>query len=297
MLVIQGATALGPVSCVPWLQEGFYQQALEHFQISVAKRNVLILSDTQMITALTLYSNARYVFGVLHCRGNTLMAAFIHRGPQYSRHRRWHAAKIPPVCAKLESAHSRSHRAPGATDLCDSFMDPPHCASRRSSMHELDAPTSVSCQPASRHPKSSHCRRTLGSTDSLPIRCRDTCCFLARQLHGVRKPWIIASSISSNIWSCPSVLHLFTLSNTQAMTSKCVGTSGENVLDFSWGGLTQEIYIALKNTASQQKVAIVLSRVRSIFRIAHPPSTLHCLSTLWLSCSPPVPENSPPPPV
>ena len=35
-----------------------------------------------------------------------------------------------------------------------------------------------------------------------------------------------------------------------------------------------------------------------MFRVAHPPSvprTLHCLSTLWLSCSPPVPENSPPP--
>ena len=34
------------------------------------------------------------------------------------------------------------------------------------------------------------------------------------------------------------------------------------------------------------------------FRIAHPsriPRTLHCLSTLWVSCSPPVPENSLPP--
>ena len=43
-------------------------------------------------------------------------------------------------------------------------------------------------------------------------------------------------------------------------------TNGESVRGFSWRGLTQEIHIAFKNTASQQKVAIVSSRVRSIFR-------------------------------
>ena len=63
-----------------------------------------------------------------------------------------------------------------------------------------------------------------------------------------------------------------------------------------WSGLTQEIYIALKNIASQQKRAIVPSRFRSIFHVVHPPNVPcipHCLSTLWLSYSPPVPENSP----
>ena len=37
------------------------------------------------------------------------------------------------------------------------------------------------------------------------------------------KPWIIVSSINSNFWSCPSVLHLFTLSNTWAMTADLCG--------------------------------------------------------------------------
>ena len=40
--------------------EKFYLQTLEHFLLSVAKRNLLIFNDTQMITALTVYSNAHY---------------------------------------------------------------------------------------------------------------------------------------------------------------------------------------------------------------------------------------------
>ena len=39
------------------------------------------------------------------------------------------------------------------------------------------------------------------------------------------------------------------------------------------------------------------SRIQSTFRVVHPPSvprTLHWLSTLWHSCSPPEPEYSPP---
>ena len=54
-------------------------------------------------------------------------------------------------------------------------------------------------------------------TDSLSIRCLDTCCFLARQLRVARKPWTV------NIWLCPSVLHLSTLSNTWAMTTDLCG--------------------------------------------------------------------------
>ena len=60
-------------------------------------------------------------------------------------------------------------------------------------------------------------------TESLPFRCLETCCFLARQLLVARKPWIIASQINRCIWSSPSVRHLFTLSNTWAMTTDLCG--------------------------------------------------------------------------
>ena len=60
-------------------------------------------------------------------------------------------------------------------------------------------------------------------TDSLSIRCLDTCCFLARQLHVTRTPWIIVSSSRNNIWSYPFVRQLFTLSNTWAMTTDLCG--------------------------------------------------------------------------
>ena len=59
--------------------------------------------------------------------------------------------------------------------------------------------------------------------DSLSDRCLHTCCFLARQLHFARKPWMIASSSSNNIWSYPLVLQLATLPNTWAMTSDMCG--------------------------------------------------------------------------
>ena len=50
----------------------------------------------------------------------------------------------------------------------------------------------------------------------------------------------------------------------------CMERNGEKVLGFSWNGLTQEIDMALNNVASQQKVAIVPSRIQSIFRVVHP---------------------------
>ena len=50
------------------------------------------------------------MFGVQYHRGNTLMAALLHRYPRYSRHRQgWQASKIPPVSARLEIAHARAH--------------------------------------------------------------------------------------------------------------------------------------------------------------------------------------------
>ena len=60
-------------------------------------------------------------------------------------------------------------------------------------------------------------------TDSLSSRFLDTCCFLARQLHIARKPWINESSSRSHTWSCPSVLQLATLPNTWAITTDLCG--------------------------------------------------------------------------
>ena len=56
---------------------------------------------THMDTALTIYSNAQYMFGAQHHRGNTLMAALMHRYLRDSRHG-GQATKIPPVSARLE---------------------------------------------------------------------------------------------------------------------------------------------------------------------------------------------------
>ena len=42
---------------------------------------MIIFHNTQMITALTFQCTAHYMFGVQHHRGNTLMAAFMHRYP------------------------------------------------------------------------------------------------------------------------------------------------------------------------------------------------------------------------
>ena len=77
----------------------------------------------------------------------------------------------------------------------------------------------------------------------------NSCCFLTRQLYIARKPWIIASSSSSNLWSCSLCLPSdHTVKHLGHDYRFCVGmeTDGENELGFSWGGLTQEIYIALK---------------------------------------------------
>ena len=90
-----------------------------------------------MITALTIYRDAPDMFwgaaltwqntdGCLHTQISTILE------PQ-----RWHATKIPPVFARLESSHSRSNTAAGTMDLVGvSFMVPLHCASRRWTMHE-----------------------------------------------------------------------------------------------------------------------------------------------------------------
>ena len=57
-----------------------------------------------MDTAPTTYSNAQCLFGVQH----PLMAAFMHGFPFETR--RWPATKISPVSARLEIAHTRSHK-------------------------------------------------------------------------------------------------------------------------------------------------------------------------------------------
>ena len=64
-----------------------YQQTLEHILTLLAESNMIIFYNTQMITALTFQCTAHYMFGVHHYRGNTLMAAFMHRYAQYSRYR------------------------------------------------------------------------------------------------------------------------------------------------------------------------------------------------------------------
>ena len=65
-----------------------YQQTLEHFL-----RSLPVLEDTQMDTALTIYSNAQYMFGVQHHRINTLMAALMHRYHPILKTRRWQALR------------------------------------------------------------------------------------------------------------------------------------------------------------------------------------------------------------
>ena len=84
-----------------------------------------------MDTILAIYSNAQYMFGVQHHHGNTLVAAFTHRYPQHSRHRVWHATKMPPVFARLESAHSVLHPTAGSTDHIGVWFMVPHRALRK----------------------------------------------------------------------------------------------------------------------------------------------------------------------
>ena len=117
---------------------------------------------------------------------------------------------------------------------------------------------------------------------SLSIRCLDTCCFLARQLHVAPKPWIIASSSSSNIWSCPSVLQLFTLSNTCAMTTDLCGYGDKwrkrTGLLMGWID-SRDRHRFAKHCLKNKRWQIVPSRMKSIFRVARPPSvrrTPHC---------------------
>ena len=60
---------------------------LAHLLTFAAESNLLVFNDTQMITALAIYSNAHYMFGVKHYRGNTLTSGFMHKYHQHSRHR------------------------------------------------------------------------------------------------------------------------------------------------------------------------------------------------------------------
>ena len=84
-----------------------YQQTLEHILTLVAERNMIIFHNTLMITALTFQCTAHYMFGVQHYRGNTLMAAFMHRYPQHSRYRdvthdsRYHRPRHENQCSRL----------------------------------------------------------------------------------------------------------------------------------------------------------------------------------------------------
>ena len=118
-----------------------YQQALEHFLTFVAKRSLPILEDTQIDTALTIYSNAQYMFGVLHHRGNTLTAAIMHRYPRYSRHE---GGKLPRFHRCLRGwkllTPRRTRKAFPLNVSTDLFIDtivvPLHFATRRWTMHE-----------------------------------------------------------------------------------------------------------------------------------------------------------------
>ena len=78
-----------------------HQHTLAHFLTFVAKRSLPILEDTQMDTALTVYCNAQYMFGVQHHRGSTLMAALMHRYPPILETRRWQATMIPAVSSRF----------------------------------------------------------------------------------------------------------------------------------------------------------------------------------------------------
>ena len=78
----------------------FYQQTLAHVQTFVAKRDLSVFDDTQIDVAPKTYSDAH---------NNKLMAAFMHRYPRHSRHGEEQVAMIPPVSARLEIAHARTH--------------------------------------------------------------------------------------------------------------------------------------------------------------------------------------------
>ena len=139
-----------------------------------------------------------------------------------------------------------------------------------------------------------HEARTVFQVDSLTlVACLPHSCTLLGN-HGFSY-----RQSSSNIWSCPSL---------SASCSRCQ-TLGPGLQSLCWYGDTWRKHTRIfmestdsrhlhrfeKNIASQQKVAIVPSCVRSMFRVAHPPSVPrkpHCLSTLWLSCCPPVQERT-----
>ena len=95
-------------------------------------------------------------------------------------------------------------------------------------------------------------------------------------------------------------LQLATLPNTWAMTSDLCRyvTNGEkrNGLLIVWAA-SRDRHRFAKHCPTTTGGSCSFLHMKH-FRVAIPPSvprTLHCLSTLWLSYSPPVPENSPPP--
>ena len=70
----------------------------------------IFFNATWMITVLTLFSNAQYMFGVQHYLDSTLMAAFIHRCRQYWRHRSGYLAR-QRISRRLVQTMSRRCRS------------------------------------------------------------------------------------------------------------------------------------------------------------------------------------------
>ena len=80
--------------CVPWLQENLssklYFGCKAHF--------INFQQHTDDYRSKNFQQRPSHVFGVQHYGGNTLTAAFIHRCPQYSRHRGGMLPRFHNVC-------------------------------------------------------------------------------------------------------------------------------------------------------------------------------------------------------
>ena len=116
LLVLRDDNSPAGTPCLAYL---IYKKTLpansQHFLLSVVKRNLLIFNDTQIITALTTKQQRplhvwcaalpwQHTDGCLHSQMSLELET-----------QGWHAAKIPPVFARLDCAHSRSHTAAGTT--------------------------------------------------------------------------------------------------------------------------------------------------------------------------------------
>ena len=91
--------------CVPWLPEKLHRRALEHFLTFVAECSLLVHSGGD---ANGYGSHIFQQRSTQHHRGNTLMAALVHRYHPYSRHGGGKLPRFTPVSAMLEIAHSWS---------------------------------------------------------------------------------------------------------------------------------------------------------------------------------------------